>query len=95
MTATADPQPAPPLELRGIHAGYGKVPVLRDISVIVPCGSIVTLLGANGAGKTTMLRVLLGLVRPTSGQATIWAKPYRELGNQRRRAAVIYGHDVA
>ena len=42
------------LELRGVNAGYGETVVLRDVSVNVPTGSVVALLGANGAGKTTV-----------------------------------------
>ena len=71
MKATADPQPAPALELRGIHAGYGKVPILRDVSLTVPPGSIVPLLGANGAGKSTAMRVAAGLLRPSRGDVLI------------------------
>lgn len=55
------------LALEGIHAGYGAVPVLHDVSLTVPIGSTVALLGSNGAGKTTLLRVASGLIAPTSG----------------------------
>ena len=54
-------------EASGVHAGYGEREVLRDVSLTVPDGGIVTLLGANGAGKTTMLRVMSGLLAPTAG----------------------------
>jgi branched-chain amino acid transport system ATP-binding protein len=49
------------LELRDVHASYGKVAVLHGIDLEVASGSIVALLGANGAGKTTTLRVITGL----------------------------------
>ncbi len=55
------------LTLHEVHAGYGGTRVLHDVTLHVPPGSIVALLGANGAGKTTVLRVAAGLVRPTSG----------------------------
>jgi branched-chain amino acid transport system ATP-binding protein len=55
------------LELRDVHAGYGRVEVLRGISLSVPKGGIVTLLGANGAGKSTTLRVITGLLPATAG----------------------------
>ncbi|MFN2536649.1 MAG: ABC transporter ATP-binding protein [Mycobacteriales bacterium] len=59
------------LELQGIHAGYGKSPVLRGVDLAVPEGSVVALLGANGAGKTTLLRVASGLLAPTSGRLVV------------------------
>jgi branched-chain amino acid transport system ATP-binding protein len=61
----------PLLELRGVRAGYGGVEALHGIDLVVPGGSIVALLGPNGAGKTTTLRVINGLVTPTSGSVRI------------------------
>ncbi|HVH73600.1 MAG TPA: ABC transporter ATP-binding protein [Stellaceae bacterium] len=55
------------LTLSGISAGYGSVPAVRDVSLAVGEGEAVGLLGANGAGKSTTLRAISGLVRPTSG----------------------------
>jgi branched-chain amino acid transport system ATP-binding protein len=55
------------LSLREVDAGYGGTRVLHNVTLHVPAGSIVALLGANGAGKTTVLRVAAGLVKPTSG----------------------------
>jgi branched-chain amino acid transport system ATP-binding protein len=51
------------LEIKGLSAGYGRIPVLHDIALAVPVGSIVVLLGANGAGTTTTLRSISGMVR--------------------------------
>ncbi len=56
------------LEIDAMTAGYGRAPVLRELSLEVPEGSITAVLGANGAGKSTMLRAVSGLVRPTSGR---------------------------
>jgi branched-chain amino acid transport system ATP-binding protein len=56
------------LEIRDVHASYGKIPVLHGIDLDVPTGCIVTLLGANGAGKTTTLRLITGLVSAARGQ---------------------------
>ena len=61
------PSSAPLLELRGIRAAYGKVEVLHGIDLVVPGGSIVAILGPNGAGMSTILRVMSGLLRPTDG----------------------------
>lgn len=59
------------LELRGINAGYGKVQVLRNLSLSVRAGEILCLLGRNGAGKTTLMKTIMGLVPATSGQVTL------------------------
>ncbi len=58
----------PLLRVEGLHAGYEGQNVLNDISFDVPEGSMITLLGPNGHGKTTLLRCISGLVRPTAGQ---------------------------
>jgi len=59
------------LELRGVHASYGRIEVLHGIDLIVPQRSIVALLGPNGAGKTTTLRVASGQHKPTAGHVHI------------------------
>jgi ABC-2 type transport system ATP-binding protein len=58
---------------------FGRIVAADDISFSVEEGSITALLGENGSGKTTVLRALLGLVRPTSGAATIFGRPYAKL----------------
>ncbi|MBR45891.1 MAG: branched-chain amino acid ABC transporter ATP-binding protein [Rhodospirillaceae bacterium] len=58
----------PLLRVEGLHAGYEGQNVLNDIRFDVPEGSMITLLGPNGHGKTTLLRCISGLVRPTAGQ---------------------------
>ena len=55
------------LELANIHAGYGNVQVLFDVSLSVEPGQIHCLMGRNGAGKTTTLRSIMGLVAPSAG----------------------------
>ncbi|MWB77525.1 ATP-binding cassette domain-containing protein [Pseudooceanicola sp. 216_PA32_1] len=55
------------LDVSGICAGYGSVPVLHDVSIKVEPGSVVTLIGANGAGKSTLLKVVGGLIQSTGG----------------------------
>jgi len=57
----------PLLELDRVVAAYGKVEALRALSMHVDAGEIVALLGANGAGKSTTMRVISGLVRPAAG----------------------------
>jgi len=56
------------LELDGTHVHYGGIHALRGISIQVEPGQIVTLVGANGAGKSTTLRAISGLLRPSRGE---------------------------
>jgi len=56
------------LELKGIKAGYGKIQALHGVDVQVPQGEIVALIGANGAGKTTVLNTISGLIKPGVGE---------------------------
>jgi branched-chain amino acid transport system ATP-binding protein len=58
------------LDLTGVGASYGSVPAVDDVSIKVGEGEAVGLLGANGAGKSTTLRAISGLVRLTSGAVT-------------------------
>lgn len=62
------PSPGAVLELVGVRAGYDGIEVLRGVNLVVPAGSVVALLGPNGGGKTTTMRVCTGLVRPTGGE---------------------------
>jgi branched-chain amino acid transport system ATP-binding protein len=58
------------LRLEGVNASYGGIHALRDISLVVNTGEVVTLIGANGAGKSTTLRAIAGLLAPRSGRIT-------------------------
>jgi len=55
------------LEVRDVHTYYGNIHALKGVSLAVEEGEIVTLIGANGAGKSTTLRAISGLLRPTEG----------------------------
>jgi len=57
----------PMLEVQNINSYYGKIHALKDVSISVERGEIVTIIGANGAGKSTMLRTTSGLLKPRSG----------------------------
>ena len=59
------------LKIDNLVAGYGKVQVLHGISIEVPKGKVVALIGSNGAGKTTTLRAISGMVKPQSGSVSI------------------------
>lgn len=59
------------LEIKNLSVHYGGIHALQGISLSVPDGSIVTLIGANGAGKSTTLRSIVGLVKPSGGEI-VW-----------------------
>jgi branched-chain amino acid transport system ATP-binding protein len=67
MSASNGSPTAPLLELRNVDAGYGPFKALFDVSFSVAPGRVLTLLGSNGSGKTTIARVCSGLVEPTRG----------------------------
>jgi branched-chain amino acid transport system ATP-binding protein len=56
------------IAIEGLHAGYGAVRVLEDVSISVAAGETVVLLGTNGNGKSTLMRCIMGLVRPSAGR---------------------------
>jgi zinc transport system ATP-binding protein len=67
---------APAVELRGVDFAYEQNrPVLRDVDLAVPSGQLVAIAGPNGGGKTTLVRLALGLQRPTAGQVLLFGEP--------------------
>jgi branched-chain amino acid transport system ATP-binding protein len=74
------------LEVRGLRAGYGRLEVLHGIDMVLPFGCTVALVGPNGGGKSTLLRVLAGLVRARSGEVLLDDEPL-PAGPAHRRAA--------
>ena len=56
------------LTLRDVHTFYGKSHILHGVSIDVNPGEVVGLLGRNGVGKSTTLKTIMGLVRPSEGQ---------------------------
>jgi len=62
------------LELKGVSSGYGAIEALKSIDLRIDKGEIVTLIGANGAGKSTTLRSITGLVPPTAGEVIFEGK---------------------
>src|SRR5438094_5850623 len=58
----------PLLELRNINTHYGPIHILQDVGLEINAGEIVCLLGGNASGKSTTLKTILGVVRPTSGE---------------------------
>ena len=71
------------LEVRGLHAGYGRLPVLHGIDLDAADGELVAVIGANGAGKTTLLRTLSGLLTATAGTVRLGGADVTGLGPER------------
>lgn len=67
------------LEVKGLNAAYGRAHILFDVDLRVSPGEVVVLLGRNGAGKSTTLKALVGLVRPLSGEITLDGSPIHRL----------------
>ncbi|CAN5225859.1 ABC transporter ATP-binding protein [soil metagenome] len=78
-----------PIEIRGLTKTFKAARAVNDLSFDVQAGSITGFLGPNGSGKTTTLRMLLGLVSPTSGSATINGTPMRLLPNPARTVGAV------
>ncbi len=71
------------LSLSGVEAGYGQLRVLRGISLEVPKGRVVALLGGNGAGKTTTMRAIAGLTPVRGGEVRFDGRPIQGLPSHR------------
>lgn len=80
----------PLLELKDVHSYYGNIHALKGISLSVEKGEIVTLIGANGAGKSTTLKTISGLVRPRQGAILLDGRDMAEFKSHE----VVY-HGVA
>jgi zinc transport system ATP-binding protein len=77
------------IQIENLSAGYGSTVALRDVDLTVPEGDFLALVGPNGGGKSTLLKVLLGLLPVRSGKALIFGKP--PLRGRRHMAYVPQG----
>ncbi len=77
------------IEVRDLAKTFGRVSAVRGLSFTAPAGKVTGFLGPNGSGKTTTLRVLLGLVRPSAGEALIGGLPYWRLARPRRTVGAL------
>jgi len=86
------------LEVRNLHAGYGIVPVLEDVSLSARSGEILLIGGENGAGKSTLMRAIAGFNRPTRGEVLLEGKPLQGMAPEAIARAglrlVLDGHRV-
>ena len=84
------------IEVRKLAAGYGQVPVINDVDWSLRPGALAAVIGPNGGGKSTLLKALVGLIRPMQGSgAGFWresspsAKEYRLSGSGRRGGLAV------
>ncbi len=79
----------PIIELDRISVAYQDLVALDNVSLRVPSGSFLAIIGPNGGGKTTFLQVILGLVRPLQGKVKVFGKDPSELNGERRRIGYV------
>lgn len=86
------------LEVRSLHAGYGIVPVITDVSLTATPGEILLIGGENGAGKSTLMRAIAGFNKPTAGEVVLDGKPVQGMAPEAIARAglrlVLDGHRV-
>jgi polar amino acid transport system ATP-binding protein len=83
------------LTIDGLSASYGRTPVLREVSLAIDKGAVVSVIGPSGSGKSTLLRVLVGLLRPEAGRvaldgATVDYASRASLRAARDRSAIVF-----
>jgi phospholipid/cholesterol/gamma-HCH transport system ATP-binding protein len=89
-------QSHPIVEIRNVSFGYDPArPVLRDVSLAIPSGSVVGIMGQSGHGKTTLLRIIMGAYRPNGGSAKVLGHDVAALGSDglyamRRKMGMLF-----
>jgi ABC-2 type transport system ATP-binding protein len=89
--------PEPPshgLRFESVTKRFGAVTALEDVTFDAPPGAVTALVGPNGSGKTTSMRIALGLVRATSGRALVGGQRYEELTTPLRRIGALLDADA-
>ena len=80
------PKPETPdnglIELRELSVSFGRQLVLRDITLSIPRGQTIAVIGQSGCGKTVLLKTIVGLLRPTSGHVVFEGQRIDELGDK-------------
>ncbi|MRJ02966.1 MAG: ABC transporter ATP-binding protein [Epsilonproteobacteria bacterium] len=69
------------VELKGVTFLYGREPILQDIDLTIYEGEYIVVIGPNGGGKSTFLKLLLGLLEPTEGKISLFGRPPREVSH--------------
>jgi len=80
---------SPTIELENVSFGYGRVPVLENVHLSIQERGLVCFVGPNGGGKTTLLKLILGLLKPETGQVRLFGRPPAE---SRHRVGYVPQH---
>lgn len=80
----------PAIEFRHIHKAYAEKEILKDFNLIVEQGSFVTVIGSSGSGKTTILKMVNGLIEPTSGSILVEGEDIRSKNQNELRRNIGY-----
>jgi zinc transport system ATP-binding protein len=91
MVSVPEQCPCPPIVLRGVSLSYGSVRALDRVSLEVPARELMALVGPNGGGKSTLVRVALGLLPPGAGTAELFCQPAQRFREWRRVSYVAQG----
>jgi urea transport system ATP-binding protein len=79
------------LSIQGLDAGYGESPILREINLDIQPGQVVCLMGRNGVGKTTLMKTIMGLIKPSQGSISFEGQNITQWStSQRARAGIGY-----
>src|SRR5579862_2879486 len=73
---TGTPEASPLIAAKGLRKSFGGAQALKDVSLSILPGEVHGLVGANGAGKSTFIRILAGLVQPDAGEIRLDGKPF-------------------
>ncbi len=74
----------PMLQVSKLNVYYGESHILRDVDLSVPVGQMVCLIGRNGVGKTTLLKTIMGLLKPRTGTINFAGKPITSISTDKR-----------
>lgn len=86
----------PAIQVDHLRHVYGRRTIYHDLSLTVPRGKVVGLLGKNGVGKTTLIKILMGFLKPTSGECLVLGQPSHALTAQtRRKLGLLFEGHVA
>ena len=87
---TIAPRNAAEVKLEKISKSYGEVTAVKPLDLVIPPGSLVTLLGPSGCGKTTLLRMIAGLERATQGRLLIGGQDVTDLSAGERNVSMVF-----